>query len=69
MKNEMFFAYFILLFFILGVAFGFTSKILWQYKSFVIAVIAGYVGWIISKKAIIGIFVAVMAYFVVGMIL
>ena len=69
MRMEIHFAIFILLVFVLGVAFGFTSKVLWQYKQILIAGIAGYFIFIMSKKIWMGAIAAIIAYFVSGVVL
>jgi len=63
------FALFVLLVFVFGVAFGFTSKVLWQYKQFIIAGIVGYFAFIMSKKIWIGAIAAIIVYFLAGVIL
>ena len=69
MRMEFHLAILILLVFFLGAAFGFTSKLLWQYKQFIIAGIVGYFGFIASRKIWIGAIAAVIAYFLAGAIL
>lgn len=69
MRMEVHLAIFVCFVFLVGIAFGFTAKILWQYKQFLVAGIAGYFVFIVSKKIWMGALAGAIAYFIAGAIL
>lgn len=55
--------------FLLGAAFGFTSKLLWQNRIYIISLVAGYAGYFITRKAWMGAVIAVIAYILLGVVM
>ena len=69
MKVAFYFLVLLLSVFLFGVAFGFTSKLLWEYRIYALTLIAGFAGYLLSRKAWMGIIVAVIAFLVLRVIL
>lgn len=69
MRMEIHFIILIFIVFLIGAAFGFTSKLLWEYRIYIISLVAGYVGYFITRKVWMGAVIAVIAYILLGVVM
>ncbi|MBU7045067.1 MAG: hypothetical protein HXS54_01410 [Theionarchaea archaeon] len=69
MKIAFYFFVFIIVVFLFGVAFGFTSRLIWEYKIYALTLVAGLLGYVFSRKAWMGAIIAVIAFFALRVIL